>query len=627
MHADRVRAAAQHSYIALEIDQTPFGFGGRRAIATTINGSIPGPLLRFREGERAEIRVTNRLKEDTSIHWHGLLVPNAMDGVPGVNFPGIHPGETFVYQFPLRQNGTYWYHSHSNFQEQVGHYGPLIIDPSEPEAFEYDREFVVMLSDWSFEDPRRILDNLKKQSSYYNLQRRTLGDFFRDVDRDGLRATLADRLEWGKMRMSPIDISDVTGSTYTYLMNGLPAAANWTALFRPGERVRLRFINASAGTYFDVRVAGLEMTVVQVSGQNVQPVPTDEFRLEIAQTLDVIVEPKEDKAFTIFAESMDRSGFTRGTLAPGSGMSAPVPRRRPRPTLSMMDMGMGMGMGGHSGMAMGAQSDAAMPGMQEGANSSAKAASEMRRLSDSVTAVGDSAHRDMQAHAASGHDMAAMTPSPSPTGFEGQLRDGTIIRAADSRAPGTLPSAVAHGPDKHGSGNAATPMETRSRLSEPGAGLGEDGWRVLVLTDLKRLTPPEELAPPVREIELHLTGNMERYMWSINGIKFSDALEHIPLNHGERFRLVIVNDTMMAHPMHLHGMYMELENGHGPACPFVHTINVKPAERVSLLATPMDPGPWAFHCHILFHMDVGMFRVFHVSEPGGALTTPGGTPR
>jgi CopA family copper-resistance protein len=613
------RAAGAASRTDLVIDRTPFGFGGRRGIATTINGAVPGPLLRFREGERAVIHVTNRLREDTSIHWHGLLVPNAMDGVPGVNFSGIHPGQTFVYEFPLRQYGTYWYHSHSGFQEQLGHYGPLIIDPIEPEPFQYDREYVVMLSDWSFENPLKILDNIKKQSAYYNFQRRTVGDFFKDVDRVGLRATIADRWEWGKMRMSPIDISDVTGSTYTYLLNGLPPASNWTGLFRPGERVRLRFINAGAGSYFDVRIPGLEMTLVQASGQHVQPVTFDEFRIEIAQTFDVIVEPTEDRAYTIFAESMDRSGHARGTLAPRAGMTAEVPKRRPRPTLGMMDMGMAMGMGGHSGMSM--------PGMDmSGTQTPAKPAADASMAGmDMPASAPKPAAPAASGHA--GHDMGSMPGMASSGGagvFEGTLRDGTIIRASNLRAPGTIPEPVMHGGNTHGSASAGTAMETRSRLSEPGAGLGEDGWRVLVWTDVKRLTPAETFGPPTREIELHLTGNMERYMWSINGIKYSDAPDPIPLKHGERIRLTIVNDTMMAHPMHMHGVFMELENGHGAECPYVHTINVKPAERVSLLATPVDPGPWAFHCHVLFHMDVGMFRVFQVSEPDGSMTTSQG---
>lgn len=586
--------------VNLVIDHTPFGFAGRRAIATTINGTIPGPLLRFREGDNARIHVTNRLKEDTSIHWHGLLLPNVMDGVPGVTFPGIRPKEVFTYEFPLRQNGTYWYHSHSGMQEQLGHYGPLIIDSIEPEPFQYDREYVVMLSDWSFEDPHKVLDNIKKQSSYYNFQRRTVGDFFKDVDRNGLRATIADRMEWARMRMTPTDISDVTGSTYTYLLNGLPPAANWTGLFRPGERVRLRFINASAGTFFDVRIPGLEMTVVQVSGQNVKPVSTDEFRIEIAQTFDVIVQPVADEAYTIFTESMDRSGYARGTLSPRAGMSAAIPPRRPRPTLTMMDMGMAMSMGGHAGMAM--------PGMD-------------------ATTTSKPPTVPVTAPPMAGHDMAAMSDHPTPatsSGFSGVLRDGTIVRSTNLREPGTIPDPVTHGGDTHGVGSASPAMETRSRLHEPGAGLGEDGWRVLVYTDLKRLNAAPEFVAPAREFELHLTGNMERYMWSINGIKFSDAPDPILLTHGERIRLTIVNDTMMAHPMHLHGVFMELENGHGAECPLIHTVNVKPAERVSLLITPLDSGSWAFHCHVMLHMELGMFRVFKVSEPDGVATKSAG---
>ena len=626
--------------VDLTIRETTFGWGRRRATATTINGTIPGPLLRFREGEEAVIRVNNALREDTSIHWHGVLVPNPMDGVPGVNFAGIRPGETFTYRIPLRQYGTYWYHSHSGLQEQIGHYAPLIIDPIEPDPFQFDREYVVMLSDWSFEDPYKILDNLKKQSPYYNYQRRTVGDFFKDANRMGLRATIQERLAWGKMRMSPIDISDVTGATYTYLVNGLPPESNWTGLFRQGERIRLRFINAAAGSYFDVRIPGLAMTVVAVSGQYVQPVTTDEIRMEIAQTYDVIVQPTDDRAYTIFAESMDRSGYGRGTLAPRAGMSAEIPKRRPRPTLSMMDMGMAMGMGGSGSMNMpgmnmstgasssagqsSAQAMAAMPGM----NSSGAATTS----ASSTSAIGTS--DGMSGHDLSGGAMAPMASMPgmapagstdSSRGFEGRLRDGTIVRTTGLRAPGTIPEPAMHGPDSHGSGNAATPMETRSRLHEPGAGLGDDGWRVLLYTDLKRLVPGPAFTAPAREIELHLTGNMERFMWSINGVKFSDVPDPIPLKHGERFRLTIVNDTMMAHPMHLHGMFMELENGHGAESPLVHTVNVKPAERISLLSTPVDPGPWAFHCHVLYHMEMGMFRVFHVSEPGGALTATGTT--
>lgn len=569
----------------LVIRNAPVEIGRRSATATAINDTVPGPLLRFREGRDYTIRVTNRLAEDTSIHWHGVIVPNQMDGVPGVTFPGIRPGETFTYHLPIRQCGTFWYHSHSGLQEQTGHYGPIIIDPIEPEPVAYDREYIVMLSDWSFEDPYTILDNIKKQSQYYNFQRRTVPNFVRDVKQSGWRAAIQDRLMWGKMRMSPTDISDVTGSTYTYLVNGLAPDTNWTGLFQPGERVRLRFINAGAGTYFDVRIPGLEMTVVAVSGNWVQPVVTDEFRLEIAQTFDVIVQPTESHAYTIFAESVDRSGYARGTLAPRAGMSAPVPMRRPRPTLTMDDMGMamgnmaGMGMAGTAGMTN-------MSGMGRKPDSTKQTAASMPGMPNMP-------------------DMAASPTAKARVGPNG------------FRAPGTLPEPVEHGRDTHGPGNAAVPMITRSHLADPGSGLGTDGWRVLVYTDLRALRPnPDALEPPVREIELHLTGNMERFMWSIDGVKFSDAKEPTRLKQYERVRVTMVNDTMMAHPMHVHGMWMELENGTGAEIPRVHTINVKPAERLSVLITPRDVGGWAFHCHVLYHMEMGMFRVFEVTPAG-----------
>jgi CopA family copper-resistance protein len=553
--------------IDLAIRDTLITVGDRRASATTINGTVPGPLLRFTEGTDAIIRVTNGLREDTSVHWHGVIVPNPMDGVPGVTFPGIRAGESFTYRLPIRQYGTYWYHSHSGLQEQSGVYGPLIIDPIEPEPFLYEREFVVVLSDWSFENPYTVLDKVKKKADYYQFQKRTVGDFFRDVDEHGWRAAIADRREWAKMRMSPVDLSDLTGATYTYLMNGQPPGANWTALFKPGERVRLRFINSGAGSTFDVRIPGLEMTVVQVSGQHVQPVTTDEFRIGIAETYDVIVQPSADRAYTIFAESSDRSGHARGTLAVKAGMTAAVPMRRPRPLLTMADMGMSMNM---AGMDMGSS------------------------VPPSATPVGA--------------PMAGMgVPAV----------DKAMAAGAAARAPGSLPVPTEHGPSTHGRGNASTPMITRSRLDEPGSGLGADGWRVLVYTDIRALVPrPDALQPPTREIEFHLTGNMERFMWSIDGKKFSEAPAPIQLTRGERIRLTIVNDTMMPHPMHLHGMWMELENGTGADIPRVHTINVKPAERVSALVTPRDPGAWAFHCHVLLHMEMGMFRVIQVNEPG-----------
>ncbi len=546
----------------LEIAETRVQIEGRNTTATTINGTIPGPLIRLKEGDEAILRVTNRLKEDTSIHWHGLILPPEMDGVPGVSFPGIRPGETFEYRFPVKQAGTYWYHSHSGFQEQLGHYGSLILDPAAPLPYQYDREFVIVLSDWTFEDPHRVLARLKKQPDYYNDQRRTLVDLVRDIGRDGLGATVRDRWMWSAMRMNPTDISDVTGATYSYLLNGAAPESNWTGLFRPGERVLLRVINAGAGTYFDLRVPGVPMTVVQVSGQPVEPVETDEIRIALAETYDVIVELPEDRPYTIFAEAMDRSGFAAGTLAPRAGLVGALPARRKRPTLSMIDMGMDHG-------AMAGMDHSGMPGMPPATDAPADPDDE---------------------HA--GHDMGAMP---------GALR-----------APGTLPERVAHGPVTHGVDNAMVPDFVASRLAEPGVGLGEDGRRLLLYTQLRSLEPRADFKAPDREIELHLTGNMERFVWGIDGVPFHQA-KPIEFNYGERLRLTMVNDTMMNHPMHLHGMWMELENGQGDRIPRVHTVNVKPAEKVSLLVTADAPGRWAFHCHVLYHMEVGMFRVVEVS--------------
>ncbi|HSM05308.1 MAG TPA: copper resistance system multicopper oxidase [Longimicrobiales bacterium] len=574
--------------VEIIVGETEIAIDGRRGTAVTMNGTVPGPLLRFREGDEAVIHVTNELDEDTSIHWHGLILPNAMDGVPKVNFRGIPPGETFTYRYPIRQYGTYWYHSHSGLQEQLGHYGPLLIDPAGPEPQAFDREHVIVLSDWTFENPYRILAKLKKHPDYYNYRKRTVFDFFRDVARDGLGPTVQDRLEWGGMRMNPTDISDVTGATYTFLMNGQGPETNWTGLFEPGERVRLRFINASAASFFDVRIPGLPMQVVQVSGQNVRPVETDEFRIAIAETYDVIVEPGEGP-YTVFAEGMDRSGYARGTLATREGQEAPVPARRERPLLTMADMGMLHGDGEDNDMA-----DDAMP-----ADASGMGGHEGHDMPRDTSAADEHA----------GHTM------PMPT--EGE---GTRLRP-----PGTLPEAAMHSPDHHGPGNAGVAMMTVSRLHEPGTGLGDDGWRVLTYADLEALEHRHDFTPPDREIELHLTGNMERFMWSIDGVEFSDS-EAIRVELGERIRLTMVNDTMMNHPMHLHGVWMELENGKEHMIPRVHTVNVKPAETVSLLFHADALGPWAFHCHVLYHMDAGMFRVVEVVEPGAPTTyVPGET--
>lgn len=556
--------------IDLNITRQPLDIGGRMGDTVTISGSIPGPLVRLKEGQDAVIRVTNQLDEDTSIHWHGLLLPYEMDGVPGVSYAGIKPGETFRYAFPVKQSGTYWYHSHSGLQEQQGHYGPLIIDPIAPEPFAYDREYVVMLSDWTFENPMSVLKKLKKQSDYYNYQRRTVPELFNDAEENGWGKTVRERMVWARSRMAPTDIADVSAATYTYLINGMAPDSNWTGLFRPGERIRLRFINGAAMSYFDVRIPGLKMTVVQADGQNVQPVAVDEFRIGVAETYDVIVEPVDEAAYTIFAASMDRSGFARGTLASKAGLEAAIPPLGNRPVRTMKDMGMG---------AM------AMPGMTSAPK-------------DGVPAI------NMK-------DGTMVMPGEMPAKKQTM---GSMDMSRNGTGMSTASSPVKHGPDRHGKGNTMVAEFPSNRLSEPGNGLENNGRRVLVYTDLRSLSPYPDQRPPEREVELHLTGVMDRYMWSFDGKKFSEVDGPVHFKYGERLRLVLVNDTMMEHPIHLHGMWMELENGAGEYRPRKHTLNVKPGERLTALISADAPGNWAFHCHLLYHMDMGMFRVVSVTN-------------
>ncbi|MDY6980274.1 MAG: copper resistance system multicopper oxidase [Pseudomonadota bacterium] len=567
----------------LTIDHTSMDIGGRSANPITINGSIPGPLIRMQEGREVMLRVTNNLSESTSIHWHGILLPENMDGVPGVSFPGIKPGETFVYRYPVRQSGTYWYHSHSGLQEQLGHYGPLIVDPAQPEPFEYDRDYVVMLSDWTYDDPYHVLANLKKAEGYYNYQKRTVGDFFDDVSAKGLSQAIDERQMWGQMRMSSRDISDVTGSVYTYLINGLPSGSNWTGLFRRGEKIRLRFINGSAMSFFDVRIPGLKMTVVAADGQNVEPVPIDEFRIGVAETYDVIVEPDGDRAYTLFAEAMDRSGYVSATLAPREGMTAPVPETRPQPVeRGMKSMGMGHGMMGHGDMNM------------EMSSSNNMNQDSMQMDMSSNGGGMDHSQMDMSMEQGSGmqHDMGNMGSDSAWV-----LKDRKI----------------SHGPNNHGAGAAMVSPNPMNRMDDPGVGFEDVGHKVLVYNDLRSLQPWPDQREPQREIELHLTGNMERYMWSFDGKKFSEVDGPIRFHHGERLRLILVNDTMMDHPIHLHGMWMELENKHGKYRPRKHTLSLKPGEMLSAQITADAPGDWAFHCHLLYHMKAGMFRVVSVA--------------
>lgn len=511
--------------IDLRVGADTLNIDGKLARAVTINGTVPAPLLRLKQGQKLRLTVDNALDEETSIHWHGLLLPFQMDGVPGVSFPGIGPRSRFTYEFMIEQSGTYWYHSHSGLQEMMGMYGPIVIDPAEPEAAPYDRDHVIMLADHSFVHPAKILRNLKVEPGYYNRQRQTLGGLLAGKDQP-----LSERLAWGKMRMDPTDISDVTGAVLSYLVNGHGPKANWTALFAPGERVRLRFINAAAMTVFNVRIPGLSMQVVSADGQDVQPIAVDEFQFSPGETYDVIVTPNEDKAFTIVGESVDRSGMAVATLAPRAGMRAPVPPLREWPILTMKDMGMEM----------------------------------------------------------DGMDMTGMS-----------MRD-----------PKNAPQV------KLGPGVEMINPMPMDRTGDPGIGLDQVDHKVLAYKDLIALTPNPDVRAAEREIEVHLTGAMDRYMWSMDGKTMSEAHEPLPMRAGERVRVTLVNDTMMAHPIHLHGHLFELGTGHGAHSPRKHTVNVLPGGKVSWDVTAID-GDWAFHCHLFLHMAMGMMRVVQVRPVGG----------
>jgi FtsP/CotA-like multicopper oxidase with cupredoxin domain len=506
----------------LTIDELPVNFTGARRTAVAINGQVPGPTLRFREGDTVTIRVTNRLRETTALHWHGLIVPADMDGVPGVSFAGIAPGATFTYRFKVNQSGTYWYHAHARFQEQIGLYGSIVIEPRNGERHAAQREHVILFSDWTDLDPEHIYRTLKLQSDYFNRGKRTLGDLVRDARSQGIGATVADRRMWGGMRMQPTDLADVSGYAYTYLTNGVTPAGNWTGTFVKGERVRLRLINGSAMSVFDLRIPDLKLTVVAADGQDIEPVTVDELRIAAAEVYDVLVEPQDDRAYTIFAQSIDRSGYARATLAPYAGMQAPVPPLEPRPILAMSDMGMMHG--------------------------------------------GEHAH----------HTMGRARPLPTTATVD--------MRAA----------------------------RPRTNLDDPGPGLRDNGRRVLTYADLHTIGGPIDRREPGRDLVLHVTGHMQRFIWSFDGRKFSEA-PPLPFTYGERLRITLVNDTMMTHPIHLHGMWSEVEDESGAFLVRKHTVTLHPGQQIRYAVTADAPGNWAFHCHLLYHMEAGMFREVHVA--------------
>ena len=589
----------------LYIGELPVNITGAARTAMAINGSVPGPILRWREGDTVTLRVRNRLKQDTSIHWHGIILPANMDGVPGLSFHGIAPDGMYEYKFKVHQNGTYWYHSHSGFQEQSGVYGALVIDAKDPEPFVYDRDYVVMLSDWTDEDPARVLSKLKQQSDYYNFHKRTVGDFVDDVSEKGWSAAVADRKMWAEMKMSPTDLADVSGYTYTYLMNGQAPNGNWTGIFKPGEKIRLRFINGSAMTYFDVRIPGLKMTVVAADGQYVKPVSVDEFRIAVAETYDVIVEPENEQAYTIFAQSMDRTGYSRGTLAVREGLQAPVPEVDPRPIIAMSDMGMDHG-------SMGGMDHGSMAGMDQG-NMAGMDHSKMAGMDH-----GSMAGMDHSKMAGMDHgSMAGMDHSKMAGMDHGNMAgmDHSKMAGMGHEGMAGMSGAMQSHPASE-TNNPLVDMQTMSptpKLNDPGIGLRNNGRRVLTYADLRSTFIDPDGREPGRTIELHLTGHMEKFAWSFDGIKFSDA-EPLRLKYGERLRITLVNDTMMTHPIHLHGMWSDLEDENGNFMVRKHTIDMPPGSKRSYRVTADALGRWAYHCHLLFHMEMGMFREVRVDE-------------
>ncbi len=549
----------------LTVSEAIVNFTGTPRVATVINGTIPGPTLQLREGDDVTIHVRNNLNEDTSIHWHGIILPYQMDGVPGISFRGIPPGQTFTYRFKVNQTGTYWYHSHSGMQEQTGMFGAIRVLPRNGETIRAERDYVIQLSDWTDEDPMRVYAKLKAESGYYNYNKPTAMDFFRDVANDGLVAATRKRAMWNEMRMSPTDLADLSAATLTFLMNGMTPAGNWTGVFAPGERVRLRFINAAGNTFYDVRIPGLQLTVVQTDGIDVHPVTVDEFRFGPGETYDVIVTPRDD-VYTIFAQTMDRSGYARGTLSTQPGLEAPVPEPDAVQWLSMTDMMGVMGTASHEGHP------------------------ETHTMTH---------HHPMHGGAQMDHSMhGGMHSQPHNGGYSNPLaKPSTTVR---------------HARTEYGVSTDMRVDTPRTNLDDPGVGLRNNGRKVLTLADLKTIGGPLDKRQPTREIELHLTGNMERYMWSMDGVAFGDSTP-VSLKYGERARIILHNDTMMTHPMHMHGLWSELETAEGQFQVRKHTIAVQPAQRISYLVTADAMGRWAWHCHLAMHMDGGMFREVVVS--------------
>ena len=554
----------------ITVDRVRIDTGNFRKMGVGYNKSQIPTILRFKEGEEVTINVTNNLRESTSIHWHGLILPFQQDGVPGISFNGIAPGETFTYRFPIQQAGTYWFHSHSGFQEPDGAYGAIVIEPRDGERIRTDRDYVVQLADKHPHPGSRIMRNLKRMPDYYNRSQRTLQTLIEDSRQDSLKAALKDRGMWGRMRMMPTDIEDVQG--FTALINGRSTSQNWTGLLRPGEKVRLRIVNSSAMTYFDMRIPGLKMTVVQADGNDVKPVTVDELRVAVAETYDVIVQPRENKVYSIIAESMGRTALVRGTLSPREGYAGAVPPLRPKPLLTMADMsGMmgGMDMGDHVMQNAGGMQD--MTGMDHSAMQGMDHSNMGSATAPAAQAMDNSTMKGMD------HSKMEMSAQPAMKGM-----DHSGMAMSDGGDPFYAP------------GSGLTPK-------------AYNGGKFLSYKDLRAARPLYRNRAPSRTIELRLTGNMERYIWSINGVKYDDA-DPIVLNYGERVRIRFINETMMAHPMHLHGMWSIVDTGQGARNPIKHTVSVQPGTTTDMEVEVDAPGQWAFHCHLSYHADGGMFR-------------------
>ena len=603
--------------ITLRIARQTMMIDGRASKAIGINGTVPAPLIRLREGQTVRLNVINDLDEDSSIHWHGLLVPPQYDGVPGISFPGIKARSSFLYEFPIRQNGTYWYHSHSGLQEQLGHYGPIVIDPAGADPVQFDREHVIVLSDHSQLSPATIFRDMKVDPGHFNYQRQTLAGVLSGKDQP-----LKDRVDWGKMRMDPTDISDATGPAYTYLVNGHGPRDNWTALFTPGQRVRLRVINASAMTTFNVRIPGLKLSIVQADGQNVMPVEVDEFQIGVAETYDAIVTPTDNRAYTLVGEAIDRSGLARATLAPRPGMAAEVPALRPRPLATMKDMGMDMSSMGGMDMSGGDMGKMRGPDPTNEKNPSAGLTTPGAGIAAGAMAMGGMPQGGTMSgmdHSAMNH--GAMATSGSAGGMAGMdhssmggqqgmagMDMGSMKMRDFSKAPQV----------KKGPGVQTISPMPMDRTGDPGQGLENVGHKVLVYRDLMALERNPDVRAPSRSLDIHLTGNMERFMWSFDGVKMSDMMEPIPFLEGERVRINLINDSMMGHPIHIHGHFFELVTGHGDHAPRKHTVIVQPGGKVTWDFTADAVGDWAFHCHLLYHMHAGMMRTVSVRPRGDA---------